>query len=138
MKDETKIGGTEGLPIRRFANEQATNEYNCALKRLLPWPNIAETKRPISEFGIIWVTVAAGDTVDTHAHDEEEAFLFVSGTGQVIVDGQSQPVSGGDFVYVDRNRQHSIIAGDQSELVFIDIYWDLGTAKDVVEANINA
>jgi mannose-6-phosphate isomerase-like protein (cupin superfamily) len=127
VRDATKLDVAAAFPIRRFADEQPTDEYNCKLNRLLPWPGTAETRRQINEFGVIWVTVAAGDTVDTHEHDEEEAFLFVSGTGRVIVDGQMRAVSGGDLVYVDRCRRHSIIADDQSDLVFIDIYWDLGT-----------
>jgi mannose-6-phosphate isomerase-like protein (cupin superfamily) len=111
--------------IRRGTNVTYSREYNCNLRRLFPWPGMVETKRPVSEFGCIWVVVDPGCVVDPHEHDEEEAFIAVSGRARITVHGQRTEIRAGDVAYIPRFAHHEISnPSDTEQFVMIDLYWD--------------
>lgn len=110
--------------IRRGLDAQTTREYNADLRRLLPWRERAETKRPLSEFGAILVTVRANENVDAHRHDEEECFIIVSGRADLIVEGQKTTIGQGDVVFMPRFWTHQLCNPYDTAFQFIDLYWD--------------
>jgi quercetin dioxygenase-like cupin family protein len=111
--------------VRRSSAAKFTAEYNCDLRRLLPWPGQVETHRPISEFGMIWVVLKPGIAVDTHAHDEEEIFVVVSGEAELTLEGAVTTLRHGDVAYIPRFARHSIRNLAASEIfAMIDVYWD--------------
>jgi mannose-6-phosphate isomerase-like protein (cupin superfamily) len=111
--------------IRRGSNAIFSAEYSCKLRRLFPWPGVVETKRPVTEFGCIWVVVDPSCTVDTHEHDEEEAFIVVSGRARMTVSGQQTELGAGDVAYIPRLARHQIANPSEVEpFVMIDLYWD--------------
>jgi quercetin dioxygenase-like cupin family protein len=113
--------------IRRSTNAAYTDEYNCKLFRLYPWPGSVETKRTLTEFGATWVVLEPGKQVDMHDHDEEETFIAVTGTAELIVGAQAAMLAPGDIAYIPRSIRHSLINHSHDEnFVFIDIYWDYG------------
>lgn len=116
--------------VRRGSQAKYTDEYNCKLFRLFPWPGNVETRRPMTECGATWVILEPGKKVDLHDHDEEESFVALSGSAELIVGAESTDLGPGDVVYVPRSIPHSLINHSKSEnFVFIDIYWDLGGAS---------
>jgi len=111
--------------VRRNTDAIFSHEYNCNLRRLFPWRGVAETKRQITEFGCIWVVVDPGCTVDAHDHNEEEAFIVVSGRAQVTISGQQTELGTGDVAYIPRFSPHQISnPSDTVPFVMVDIYWD--------------
>ena len=111
--------------VRRATSAGYTDEYNCKLRRLYPWPNHADTKRQITEFGVIWVVLEPGKAVDAHDHDEEETFIVVEGSANLELDGQHTFIERGDVVYIPRFSQHQLCNASQTALfVMVDIYWD--------------
>ena len=113
-----------GSLIRRGTDVTTTWEYNCDLRRLLPWPGFADTKRPITQFGTIWVTVRAGQDVDEHRHDEEECFIVLSGKADLKLEGHVTTLGAGDVVYIPRFWMHQIRNPYGESFQFIDLYWD--------------
>lgn len=113
--------------VRRGADAIFTDEYNCKLFRLFPWPGRVETIRPLTEFGATWVVLDPGKAVARHDHDEEECFVVVAGRADLSVASQSTQLSAGDVAYIPRSIPHALVnrSGD-APFVFIDIYWDLG------------
>jgi mannose-6-phosphate isomerase-like protein (cupin superfamily) len=111
--------------IRRSANARFTREYNCDLRRLYPWPGRIETKRQMTEMGVIWIVVEARSVVDRHHHDEEESFVVISGRGDFELEGQTACLYPGDVAYVPRSWRHQIANPYDENFVFLDIYWDL-------------
>jgi quercetin dioxygenase-like cupin family protein len=54
------------------------------------------------------LTAAAGMAVPEHVHDKESEILWiVSGKGEMIVDGQSQPVEAGEAIHIPAGSKHS-------------------------------
>ncbi len=120
----TSPGSLEAL-VRRGAPAPFTDEYGCKLRRLLPWPGQAETKRPVTEFGVIWVVIEPGKAVDAHLHDEEETFIVLSGSAELVLGQERTSLAAGDTVYIPRFAQHSLRnESDTAPFVMIDIYWD--------------
>lgn len=110
--------------VQRYKDSEFTFEYNCDMRRIYPWGDTADTKRPISEFGMIWVEVKSGTEVVAHEHDEEESFLIISGKAELEVEGQSTVLERGDVVYIPRFWTHQMKNPFEETLVFADIYWD--------------
>jgi quercetin dioxygenase-like cupin family protein len=111
--------------VRRGATANFTHEYNCQLRRLFPWPGKVQTKRPVTELGCIWVVVDPACAVDPHEHDEEEAFIVVSGRARVTISGQATEIGAGDVAYIPRFARHEIVnVSKEAPFVMIDLYWD--------------
>jgi mannose-6-phosphate isomerase-like protein (cupin superfamily) len=123
---DIKNGSIENL-IRRGADSVYTGEYNCRLRRLFPWPNHVDTKRQLTEFGCVWVIVDPNTSVDRHAHDEEEAFIVISGSAELMIGSEEARISAGDVVYIPRLVEHQI-RNISNEISFsmLDVYWDEG------------
>lgn len=123
--------------VRRSDGWAFSFEYNCDMRRVFPWPGMAETKRPITEFGVVWVEVAPGTKVERHDHDEEESFMIVSGQAELHIENQTTTLNVGDVVYVPRGFEHQMCNPGTEKLVFIDIYWDFkGRPREVVRREI--
>ncbi len=114
--------------IRRGADAAFTREYNCNLRRLYPWSGRIDTKRPVTELGVIWIVVEAQSVVDRHDHDEEESFVVISGRADFELEGQQTRLDPGDVAYVPRSWRHQIANPYDQDFVFLDIYWDLKTS----------
>jgi len=110
--------------VQRQANSDFTFEYNCDMRRIYPWSSVADTKRPITEFGLVWVEVKPRTDVDAHEHDEEETFLVLSGQAELEVEGKTTVLKPGDVAYVPRFWRHQMRNPFDAKLVFADIYWD--------------
>ncbi|MEQ8966363.1 MAG: cupin domain-containing protein [Azospirillaceae bacterium] len=123
-EDARRFPTLESL-VRRGASAAFTDEYGVALRRLFPWPDHVETHRPISEFGVIWVVIEGGKTVDAHAHDEEETFIVVSGAIELSMNGETTVLEAGDVAYIPRFWKHGLSnPSPDVPFVMIDIYWD--------------
>ncbi|MBS0444644.1 MAG: cupin domain-containing protein [Proteobacteria bacterium] len=113
--------------IRRGEHAAFSDEYNCKLRRLFPWPGRVETHRPVTEFGVIWVRLDPGVDVDEHEHDEEETFIVVSGSAVLTLEGETANLRKGDVAYIPRFARHSIRNLSSLEAFeMIDVYWDKG------------
>ena len=122
--------------VQRHKDSKFTFEYNCDMRRIYPWGDKANTKRSITEFGMIWVEVKPGTEVVAHEHDEEESFLIIAGRAQLAIEGQSTVLERGDVVYIPRFWIHQMKNPFDETLVFVDIYWDWKgrTKKQYLEA----
>ena len=111
--------------VRRGASASFTDEYGCKLRRLLPWPGQAETKRAVTEFGVIWVVIEPGTAVDAHRHDEEETFVVVSGEAELTLGQDRTTLAAGDTAYIPRFAEHSLRnVSATTPFAMIDISWD--------------
>ncbi|CCD96738.1 hypothetical protein BRAO375_740021 [Bradyrhizobium sp. ORS 375] len=117
--------GIERL-VRRGADSGYTDEYNCRIRRLFPWGTVANTKRPLTEFGCMIVTLEPGKHVELHDHDEEETFIVIGGRVTLEVDGAATELSPSDVAYIPRGARHALRNPGPDLFVMVDIYWDLG------------
>lgn len=112
--------------IKRANGAKFTFEYNCHLRRIFPWQGVADTKKPTTELGLIWVVVDEGTEISGHGHDEEEAFVIISGRTTLHLEGQETELGPGDVAYIPRDWFHIMKNPYQEKLVYIDLYWGLG------------
>ena len=110
--------------VRRGASATTTREYNADLRRLLPGPGYADTKRPLTEFGAILVTIWVKEEVNVHRHDEEECFIVIAGRADLELEGQSTTLAAGDVVYIPRFWFHQLKNPYDQPFRFFDLYWD--------------
>ncbi|MBL4898056.1 MAG: cupin domain-containing protein [Colwellia sp.] len=110
--------------VRRGSDAETSREYNADLRRLLPGPGYGNTKRALTEFGAILVTVRPQEEVDAHHHDEEECFIVVSGQGDLQVEDQTTTLHPGDVVYMPRFWMHQLRNPNDTAFTFVDLYWD--------------
>jgi quercetin dioxygenase-like cupin family protein len=88
-----------------FKGDVFTGENARVIKHLsAPWTLGSEN---------VWVGVINYEphcTSNMHSHDEqEEVFYCISGTGEIIVDGEKQLLQPGVCVYVPPKKMHQII-----------------------------
>jgi methionyl-tRNA synthetase len=80
---------------------------------------------PISDLGVGagWARVAPGCKSDPHQHDEIETFVFVRGSGDLLVDGKRYRVSPGTMAQFEPFETHVIENTESTDLIFITLYW---------------
>lgn len=117
--------------IRRGSTAEFTNEYGVQTRRLFPWKGVANTKRPLTETGCMYVSIPAMGFVEAHNHDEEETFIVLEGEAVLNIDGAETSITEGDVVYVPRYCEHSLTNNSKTKaFLMLDVYWDENGASD--------
>jgi oxalate decarboxylase/phosphoglucose isomerase-like protein (cupin superfamily) len=105
--------------ILRALDAETSFIYGCDLRRLFPWPGVAD---PL--WGSAIASVRPGESTTEHGHDEEETFLILSGSGTISVDGEVRPIGRGDLIYLPRHSRHFVANGSSdAPLEFLSIFW---------------
>lgn len=67
-----------------------------------------------------------GKTMGGHAHETDEIYMVLSGSGYVIQDGNNKEVKAGDVVAVPANVWHTMMCTDKNEAPFLwaAFWWD--------------
>jgi methionyl-tRNA synthetase len=73
--------------------------------------------------GAAWGRVPPGRRTDPHQHDELETFVIVAGGGDVIVDGESRPVSSGTVIQFEPFETHVLENTGDRDLLFATFFW---------------
>ncbi|MFK7759340.1 MAG: cupin domain-containing protein [Phycisphaerales bacterium] len=58
--------------------------------------------------------VEAGGHTPQHSHDYEHEVYVVSGSGEILLEGQKHPIRGGDVIYVPANEEHQFTVDAES------------------------
>ena len=54
-----------------------------------------------------------------HSHEQEQCYYIISGTGLMIIEGQSEEVEEGDAVFIPSNSKHGIRNIGKNRLVYL-------------------
>jgi quercetin dioxygenase-like cupin family protein len=60
----------------------------------------------------------------THSHDVDEALYVLRGSGEMDIDGKVTEVKKGDFLFIPKTSQHTIITHDRNKLKILFIFSD--------------
>ncbi|SMO66873.1 cupin domain-containing protein [Melghirimyces algeriensis] len=104
--------------IDRPTREKFNPEYGADFRRLFP-----SGSSQSSPFGAAWAVLSPGKHTLPHCHDEEEAFLFMEGTGTMNVDEHRLPVSKGDVVYLEPFAVHTVKNEGSKDMEILCIWW---------------
>src|SRR5690554_6253681 len=56
----------------------------------------------------VYYTVEPGRRLGWHRNSAEEVQFFIAGSGDLLLDGESFPVRGGDMILLDEGTHHDI------------------------------
>lgn len=94
--------------IRRIEDCE-TESWTDPQRGLVEWWTLFSADRtPTSQLtaGVAELPVGAPRPARGHMHAHAELYYFVSGTGEVTVNGETRPVSTGDAVFIPGNAEH--------------------------------
>ena len=69
-----------------------------------------------------YVIVYPGGTVPIHEHTMVESYTVIQGEGEVIVDGECQPVKAGELVYMEPGSAHGIRNTGDKDMHLMFVY----------------
>lgn len=71
---------------------------------------------------IVMMSIEPGDDIGMEKHDADQTTFFVSGEGQVVVDGSRTKVSGDHLVVIPKGAEHNIINKGDEPLKLFTVY----------------
>ena len=69
-----------------------------------------------------YVVVYPGGSVPEHEHETVESYTILKGNGEMMVNGETQPVKPGDCVYIDRDLPHSLANTGTEDMHMMFVY----------------
>ena len=96
-------------PVITRVGDVPQHEWNSSTRGSVRWWElIGGDTMPTKEMvmGIAEVPVGAGRPARGHTHEPAEVYYIVSGRGEVMVDGETYPLSSGDAVWIPPNAEH--------------------------------
>jgi len=72
------------------------------------------------------VTIFPGGQVPTHSHEQEEVYFVIDGTGEIEIEGETQPIAGGEAVYVPSGKTHNLRNPGSADMTFMFVYAPAG------------
>jgi methionyl-tRNA synthetase len=76
-----------------------------------------------STLGFGWAVVPPKGRTAGHSHPEPECYVILKGRGTMLVGRESAPVTANQAAYIPSGEHHQIINEQDSELVYVAIYW---------------
>ena len=72
---------------------------------------------------VVLMNIRPGQEIGQEVHHEtDQILIFVSGTGQAIVNGEKSPIGSGDLILIRAGTQHNIINIGNEDLKLYTIY----------------
>jgi quercetin dioxygenase-like cupin family protein len=77
---------------------------------------ISADRTPTSELSVGVCDVQPGGELSRHRHERSEVYHFLSGIGEVVVEGEVTKVCAGDTLFVPGNAWHGIVNSGEETL----------------------
>lgn len=107
---------TKNKAVFRRASDCTTESWRDDETGHVDWWTLFSADRTATSaltVGVAEVPAGAPRPARGHTHDQAEVYFFLSGSGEVVVEGQSTPVTAGDAVFIPGNTEHmSVNTGD--------------------------
>jgi mannose-6-phosphate isomerase-like protein (cupin superfamily) len=71
---------------------------------------------------IVMMSIPAGEEIGEETHDADQTTFFVSGEGQVVVEGSRSKVTANRLVVIPKGSKHNIINKGDTELKLFTVY----------------
>lgn len=69
-----------------------------------------------------YVVIYPGGSIPTHDHITVESYTILKGRGKMTVDGETQPVKPGDYIYMSPNQKHSLVNTGNEDMHMMFVY----------------
>ena len=98
--------------VFRRVSECPTESWNDDATGHVEWWTLFSSDRTATNsltVGIADIPVGAPRPARGHTHDQAEVYYFLSGNGEVVVEGDATPVCAGDAVFIPGNVEHMAV-----------------------------
>ena len=92
------------MEILNKSNTRNTGTLELLTSHMLISPRNSSTKN----LSIQISTVPVGSEQPIHAHDPEQCYYIIKGTGLMIIEDETSEVTSGDAIYIPSNKKHGI------------------------------
>lgn len=69
-----------------------------------------------------YVVIYPGGSIPEHHHETVESYTIIKGEGEMTVDGETQLVKAGDFVYVPSGKSHTLSNSGSEDVHMMFVY----------------
>lgn len=69
-----------------------------------------------------YVVIYPNGGIPLHDHVTVETYTIISGSGEITVDGETEPVTAGDSVYIDKNQSHGLTNTGDTDMHLMFVY----------------
>ncbi len=105
------------MEIRKLDRDRLGPDNNYS-QRLLPWPVLN------SPFEAAWSVIRPGTASTAHAHHEYEIFIAVSGSAELLSEGEQVPFVEGDVVHFPPHTEHQVVNNGDTDFQMYSVWWD--------------
>ncbi len=92
------------MEIFNKGNSRNTGKLEILTSHMLIGPQNSSTKN----LSIQISTIPKGSAQPVHAHDPEQCYYIINGTGLMIIEDETREVTSGDAIYIPSNKKHGI------------------------------
>jgi mannose-6-phosphate isomerase-like protein (cupin superfamily) len=92
------------MEIFNKSNSRNTGKLEILTSHMLISPQNSSTRN----LSIQISTIPKGSGQPIHAHDPEQCYYIIKGTGLMIIEDETREVKSGDAIYIPSNNKHGI------------------------------
>jgi mannose-6-phosphate isomerase-like protein (cupin superfamily) len=92
------------MEIFNISNSRNTGRLEILTSHMLISPQNSSTMN----LSIQISTIPKGSEQPIHAHDPEQCYYIIKGTGLMIIEDETREVTSGDAIYIPSNKKHGI------------------------------
>jgi len=105
--------------LRDMTDDKLVDAYGIRYQPLYPAGG-----EDLAPWGFGRAVIEPGGATEPHSHDENEVFVFLSGTGEMTIGDERQPVGPGMAVLIPAGSRHHVTnASSEERVCFLSIYW---------------
>ena len=110
------------IHVKRFNPETAYTSHEGTILADKVLPEVM----PKAPFEHQYGYLMAGGEMGGHAHDTEEIYIVMGGSGSVVVGEETRAVSSGDVVYIPAGQWHTMRCAkdDQEPFLWAALWWE--------------
>jgi mannose-6-phosphate isomerase-like protein (cupin superfamily) len=71
---------------------------------------------------VVAMTIQAGEEIGEETHEGDQLLFFVSGDGEAVLEGESEPVTANDMVFVPAGTLHNFVNTGSEPLRLVTTY----------------
>jgi len=111
------------MEIRPLERDNLKLDNGLRAQRLMPWQALN------APFEGSWCVVHPGAASGQHSHHEHEIWIALSGSAEILAEGQRMPFSAGDIIRFPPGTGHQVVNNGDGDFEMYSVWWDTELAE---------
>jgi mannose-6-phosphate isomerase-like protein (cupin superfamily) len=111
------------VEIRSLERNNLKLDNGLRAQRLMPWQALN------APFEGSWCVVRPGAASGPHSHHEHEIWVALTGSAEILSEGQRVPFSAGDIILFPPGAVHQVINNGDGDFEMYSVWWDVEMAE---------